>query len=667
MMHGMHTLDWVIVAAFFVLLVWISRSTNKLTRSVAGFLSSERCAGRYLLTMANAMAFCAAIGIIGQYEGFYRNGLSGQWWGLMMMPVGTVIAMSGWVIYRYRQTRCLTMAQFLEVRYSRRFRIFAGFVAFISGLLNCAVFPMVTAHFLVYFLGLPTGFELFGVTWSTYHLLMLVLVGSGVLLAVAGGQITIMVTDFFAGLLTNVACIAALVFVLYHFGWNTIIDTLAASELPEVAARPDVLPSLDRLPGVSMMHPFKLAKLPDFGMPYFFMMAVMMFLNTGVWQGGAGYRTAARTPHEAKMGNILGAWRWAVIGLATVGMAVAAYVMLWNPAYAADQAAVRAALEQLDTPNLQSQMLVPIAIARMLPPGLLGLFAVFMIGASVSTDDSAYHSWGSTFLQDVVMPFRKTPFSREAHLKYLRWSIVGVGAFAFLFSSLWELRDYIQMWFQITGAIYVGGASCAIVGGLYWRRGTTQGAWAGLLTGSLLSVGGIVFKQMNPDFAIAGRTVNGLHMAVFNAVTAYAVYILTSLATCRKPFNLDRMLHRGAYVDPKDHVTAGPHVRSWIERKLGVSDEFSRSDKVTYYAKFLWMVFWTGAFVMGTAWNVVHRASNAAWARWWAIHLGILFVTAIVCSIWFAIGGIVDVKTLYAELRTKRVNERDDGTVPEDN
>ena len=48
------------------------------------------------------------------------------WWGLMEGPAMIVIALSGWVIYRYRQTRAMTLPQFFEMRYSRRFRIFAG-------------------------------------------------------------------------------------------------------------------------------------------------------------------------------------------------------------------------------------------------------------------------------------------------------------------------------------------------------------------------------------------------------------------------------------------------------------------------------------------------------------------------------------------------------------
>ena len=134
-------IDWIIIALFVVLLAVIAVVTNRMTTSVAGFLSSERLAGRYLLTIAQSMAFLSAIGTIGQFESYYRNGIGGMWWGMLLMPVGIIIALSGWVAYRYRETRALTMAQFLEQRYSRKFRVFAGIVAFFSGVLNCAVFP----------------------------------------------------------------------------------------------------------------------------------------------------------------------------------------------------------------------------------------------------------------------------------------------------------------------------------------------------------------------------------------------------------------------------------------------------------------------------------------------------------------------------------------------
>ena len=57
-------IDLAIVVIFYVVLLAIVISTKKLTRSVAGFLSGERCAGRYLLTIAQSMAFTSAIGIV---------------------------------------------------------------------------------------------------------------------------------------------------------------------------------------------------------------------------------------------------------------------------------------------------------------------------------------------------------------------------------------------------------------------------------------------------------------------------------------------------------------------------------------------------------------------------------------------------------------------------
>src|SRR5471030_1305485 len=99
------------------------------------------------------------------------------------------------------------------------------------------------------------------------------------------------------------------------------------------------------------------------------------------------------------------------------------------------------------------------------------------------------------------------------------------------------------MWFTVTQAIYTGGAGAAIIGGLYWKKGTAQGAWAALLTGSGLSVGGIIARQIYGD----QFPLNGMQISFFATLAAIAVYGLVSLLTCREDFNMDRMLHRGAH------------------------------------------------------------------------------------------------------------------------
>jgi SSS family solute:Na+ symporter len=687
----MTILDWGIVFVFIVLLVGIAVVTNRMTKSVAGFLSSERLAGRYLLTIAMSMAFLSAIGTIGQFESYYRNGIGGMWWGMLLMPVGIIIALSGWVTYRYRQTRALTMAQFLEMRYSRKFRVFAGIMAFFSGVLNCAVFPMVTANFLIYFLGLPQQYQLLGLTLPTYHTVMLVMIGAAVILAIAGGQNTIMVTSFFQGIVTSLACLAGLWFILDFFGWDTIMTTLLNSEHISIAERagpewfqnalatfsaetrhyPDIIDGLTRPEEVSMINPFKQGGLPDFGPAFFIMMTILFVAKTGVWQGGAGFMTAAKSPHEARMGNILGSWRWLLLTLSTMAFAVAAYVLIWNPVFTDVQQQIAASSASIENPYLQSQMLVPIAIRELLPAGLLGLFAIFMIGSAVSTDDSAYHSWGSIFLQDVIMPFRRKPFTTEEHLKYLRWSIVMIGVIAFIFSSVWTMKDFINMWFEITGTIYVGGASCAIIGGLYWKRGTTSAAWAGLITGSAISVGGIAAKQIWPGLTFPGTdtVINGLHMAVFAVFVSYTIYIVVSLLTCKIPCNMDRLLHRGEYAvesaqKVKESKAAEVKNIPKILRMLGITQEFSLTDKIIYVTMILWTGGWALTFVIGTAYNLtVRQLSSEEWRFWWAVMLGIQGAVSLFSAVWFTVGGLFDIKYLFRKLACIEVDERDDGVV----
>ena len=148
-------LDWTIAIVSIAALVFVVNLSKKLVRSVADYLSAGRAAGRYMLTVSQGMAFVGAITIVGQWEMNYVAGFALRWWEFIMAVVLLFITVSGWVLYRFRQTRAMTIAQFLEMRYGRNFRIFAGILAFVSGLLNFGVFPAVVTRFMIYFCGFP--------------------------------------------------------------------------------------------------------------------------------------------------------------------------------------------------------------------------------------------------------------------------------------------------------------------------------------------------------------------------------------------------------------------------------------------------------------------------------------------------------------------------------
>ena len=187
--------DWLIVFIVLAGMIFSVNLSKGLMKSVTDFLSAGRTAGRYLIAVSSGIAGLGAISVVMFLEMGYVAGFSLAWWGLSQGIIILMLTMSGWVIYRFRSTRCLTLAQFFEKRYSRRFRIFTGIVAFTAGIINFGIFPAVGAQFFISYCGLPD--YVMGV--SVYPLLMIVLLGISLYFVYTGGQIAVIIADFFQG------------------------------------------------------------------------------------------------------------------------------------------------------------------------------------------------------------------------------------------------------------------------------------------------------------------------------------------------------------------------------------------------------------------------------------------------------------------------------------
>lgn len=482
--------DWGILFLFLFGLLVAALYTRPHAGSVSGFLAANRCAGRYLIAVAYGMAQLGVISLVWYWQQNYDVAYTSIWWGLMEGPAMILIALSGWVIYRYRQTRAMTLAQFFEMRYSRSFRVFAGLVAFVSGIINYGIFPAVAARFFIAMCGLPDAIQIGGATVGTFPLLMGLMLAIALLFVFLGGQVAVIVTDFLQGSFANIVFLAVIAYLLWVFPWSRIETALLAA--PE---------------GRSLVDPFDLGKEENFNVWYWLISIVVLFYGMMGWQGESGYRAAALNAHEAKMANIFNGWRFRVLMLITLVLPVAIRVVLTDPAYAEQAAVIDAYTAAQPTAALAAEVRTPVAVSQILPAGLLGLFAAAMLGAFISTNDTYLHSWGSIFIQDVVLPFRRKPLSRRAHLLLLKGSILGVACFAFVFSLLYQPNQYIAMFLALTGAVFVGGAGSAIIGGLYWKRGTTAGAWAAMIAGMTLSGGGIVLKQLPESVVHPGAVV----------------------------------------------------------------------------------------------------------------------------------------------------------------
>jgi SSS family solute:Na+ symporter len=633
-------LDWTILCVVVALMISGVVLARNYMRSVADFLAAGRTAGRYLITVSQGMAMVGAISIVAFFEQNYVAGFPLTWWGLTTAIVVLVITVSGFVIYRFRQTRCLTLAEFFERRYSRNFRVFAGIILFLSGIINFGIFPAVGARFFIYFIGLPHHFEVLGIGLSTYPLFMVLLLSIALFFVFSGGQVAVIVADFIQGTFVNIVFVVIIIYMLILVDWTQVHQALASAPA-----------------NASLLNPFKTSQVEDFNVWYFLVGVIGVIYVVMSWQGAQAYNASAKDAHEAKMGQVLSNYRDIPRALFVLLVPVVAYTILHHPDFASKATYVSDALAGAETETLRNQLRVPVVLTAILPVGLMGAFAAVMIAAFISTHDTYLHSWGSIFIQDVVMPFRKTPFTKKQHLRVLRLSIFGVAVFIFLFSLLFQQSQYIALFFAITGAIFAGGSGSVLIGGLYWKRGTTAAAWSAMLIGSGIAVTGIIIHQIVDDFFINGQMFWGIAMAA-----SVVAYVSVSLLGKRSEFDLESLLHRG-HREREEGGGLAEDPPSRGLKMLGMGREFSKTDKGIYVLTYAMIAGWTLVFLVGTVFNLTHDVADNVWARFWQVYVYIQLFISVAIVVWFTIGGVRDLRDMLRRLDVMERDDTDDGLV----
>ena len=743
----MHWIDWLIVAVPLVVVIVIAVKAQKYVKGVADFLTAGRVAGRYVVAVAGAEAGMGLISLVAIFEVYYNSGFAYSFWQAIATPLGILMLLSGYCIYRYRETRAMTMGQFLEMRYSRSFRIMAAALQSISGVLNYAIFPAVGARFLIYFCGLPLTVNIAGFAFPTFGIIMAIFLSIAVIIISMGGQITIMVTDCVQGILSYPLYAIIVVFILLKLSWTQ-----------------DMIPTLmDRPAGESMLNPFDISKLGTCSLFYIFVGIFGSVFNRMSWSGTQGYNAAALNAHEQKMGAVMGTWRAGFSAMMILLLAISGYTFLNNAKFASDADACRQELaskvvsdvvsfenedefqqeigtfietgvatvsiqkwigepvsEDSDEPlrdsvkkvlsskdksesqafgTIFNQMRVPLALKHMLPIGVTGVFCALCIFLLISTDTTYMHSWGSIIVQDLILPIRGKPLTPHQQLRLLRLVIAGVAVFAFLFSFFFAQIDFIMMFFAITGAIWIGGSGPVIVGGLYWKRGTTAGAYSSLIAGSTIATVGIVVQKIWPQHIYpwleSKGYVEGLSTLMANLSSPFepyimwrvtpdkfpinsqeiyfmtmligiSLYIVVSLLTCRKPFNMDRMLHRGSYRrEGEEIVKQKMTFRLAIQKMVGIDSQYTKGDKVLAWSVFAWsMGIGFGSFIVTIIWNAIHPWPDAWWGYKFTIFgLIIPCIVGVISTFWFTIGGTMDLRKMFKRLDEKEENLLDDGRV----
>ena len=425
----------------------------------------------------------------------------------------------------------------------------------------------------------------------------------------------------------------------------------------------------------SRINPFKTSHVEDFNFGYFLIGLIGIMYGALSWQGSQGYSSSAKNAHEAKMGSVLAGFRGMPQGQFMFLVPVLVYVYMNHPDFQSVADSVNASLSTMPTDTLKSQMRAPFVLSEVLPVGLLGAFAALMLAAFISTHDTYLHSWGSIFIQDVIMPFRKKPLDKEEHIKVLRYSIFGVAIFIFLFSLLFSQSQKIALYFAVTAAIFAGGVGAVIIGGLYWDKGTTEGAWTAMIVGAFIGVSGTLVPQvselwLNDTSNWAGLKNFILHLKDINGIEYYGIgmasssisYVGVSLLTFKEKMDMDKLLNRGKYSIQGEVNVVDEEVKiGW--KMFGMGKEFTKTDKLIYIVNYIWTIFWTIVFIIGTTYNLYNPVSDDSWINYWKFYIYIHLILSFFVIIWFTLGGFIDLKKMISSLGSVERDHGDTGWV----
>lgn len=542
-------IDWLIVIFPFAGVLWLAFYSRKYVRGVVDFLAAGRVAGRYVISVGDMASSLSVISLVAVCEQNYQTGFGIAFWNNIMFPIGIVLALTGYCTYRWRQTRCLSKGQFIEMRYgSKSFRIITAVISNLSEMIANAIGPAIAAKFFIYYLGLPHKIMFLGISLPCYGIIVTMCLAVALMLIWPGGRISLLVTDCIQGLISYPIFVVFVGFILLRFGWNV-----------------DLMPILcDRVPQQSFLDPYDVAQLRDFNLFALVVTLTTTILNRASWIGNDTCNSG-RSPHEQKMAGVLGTWRSGFSWIIMVLLAVMVYAFMNSANFSMHDSrnsfhitnneirqelskrvlaevvkesdrykqlavvvekippvehvigrdaplsqqenldtryfsAVREGLG--DTPearrefqqyrSIYRQMLMPVVMHKILPVGLAGLFCLLMVMLLISTDDSRIFNATSGIVQDIILPFMKTRLSPEKHLSLLRWTSVGVCIFFFIVSCFFSQMDYIIMFTTIVCALWLGGAGPIMVFGLYSRFGNLTGAWCAIIFGTGTSLLGIL-------------------------------------------------------------------------------------------------------------------------------------------------------------------------------
>ena len=458
------------------------------TKNSSDYLVAGRRLGGFLYTGTMAAVVLGGASTVGGVGLGYTMGLSGMW---LVVAIGVgVLVLSLLFAGTIAKLKVYSVSEMLDLRYGHKATRTSSFV-----MLAYTIFLSVTST---------------GAYATVLHVLLgwdrwlCIVLGSAVVLvySVIGGMWSITLADQAQFLIKTIGIFALMLPFTLHAagGWSGIHDRLDASAFKLVG---DANGGADTQTIIT----------------WFIVYMFGMLIGQDIWQRVF----TARTPAVARWGGTAAGIYCIFYGAAGAVIGMAAHASLGDKIAAKDDVYAEVA-------------------DKILPVGVGGLVLAAAVAAMMSTASGALIA-AATVARNDVLPLltgrakatgedASDPHSAQ-NIRENRVWVLGLGfvimAIAAAMSVLESGGDLVVASLTLAYGILVGGLLVAILGGFLWRRGNGPGAAASMLTGSVVTLGTMVYEGSKRGSMLDGIAAN--EPIFYGLIASLVTYVGVSLAT----------------------------------------------------------------------------------------------------------------------------------------
>ena len=451
--------DVIIIIAYLILIFFSGTLVKKYIKGIDNFLVAGRSMGFHLGLLS---LMCTEIGMITYVyyaELGFKAGLAALLVAFPPVVAYLILGRTGFIIKPLLEMKISTIPEFFSKKYSKGVRLLIGVIMAIGGILNFGVFPGVEANFINIITGIPQDYLL---------ITMVVMLTLVLLYTVAGGMVSVIVTNYIQYILLSLGMIFITVYGLIYIGWDNIVNTVS-TQIGEVGLNPF---SPNIIEG-------------SFGIGFIVWQVLLWIALLVGWQAISMRLFSSK---DSKTGQKIYTWS----GLMFLSRGI--MPILWG---VMALSVVGSGIDSLEA--------LPYFLLELVPSGLLGLIFAALLAASMSTYASYLLSWSSVVSQDIIGSiihfFTNRELDSKKQLLISRITMAFVMIFVIWWSLFHEMEGYLYFYLNMTGMLFIPGVLICVGFGIYWKKARTLGAYLAIIFGAILPMLYLVWPKEVQEYA----------------------------------------------------------------------------------------------------------------------------------------------------------------------